>query len=180
MRRPLQPVGFTLLELMITLAVAAVLGAIATPSFTGMVQHQRLQAAARHLQADIALARHESTRRGQTVTLQFQPGSLWCYGVGVGPALDCQRPDTPAGSQWIKRVQFADYPGITLLQAGTMVLDPQTGTRLASMAHGQARFAATDGQQLQVRLGPQGRASVCAPAAPVTGTPPCPADPPGP
>jgi len=190
MPRRLPGPGFTLLELMITLAVAAVLGAVATPSFTALLDHQRLQAAARHLQADIALARQEAARRGQPVTLQFEPGTAWCYSLGTGQAADCH-PDShqaslaasmPLGSQMIKRVQASDYPGITLLQAGAMVLGPQTGISLGTLTNlsrGQARFASRDGQQLQVRLGPQGRANVCAPAAPVPGTPACPPDAPG-
>ena len=165
---------------MITLAVMAVLATVASPSVTALLDRHRLQAAAHELQADIALARHESSRRGQTVTLQFQPGSLWCYSLSTGPAVDCRQPTLITGIQLIKRVQAPDHAGITLLRADTMVLDPWTGGRVNALASGQARFASRGGLQLQVRIGPQGRASVCAPAAPVPGNPPCPAEPSGP
>ena len=75
MPNPARQIGFTLLELVITLAILAVLGASATPSFNALIDRQRLHAAARHLQADLALARHESGRRGLPVQLNFQPGA---------------------------------------------------------------------------------------------------------
>ena len=175
-----RPAGFTLVELAITLAVMAVLGAIATPPFSALIARQRLLGAARHLQADIALARHESGRRGQPVTLQFQPGRPWCYAVVAGPPADCRhaRPDSASGV--IKVVSAADHPGIDLLDASAMALDAGNGASVQSLrAGGHARFGLRDGQglpgsmQVQVRLGPQGRGSVCAPGAPVLGTPAC-------
>ena len=141
-----------------------------------MLDRHRLKAAAGHLQADIALARHEASRRGQAVTLQFQTGNPWCYSVSTGGAVDCRLSSTPPDPQLIKRVQATDHPGITLLQASPMVLDPQTGTRLEQLASGHARFASREGRQLQVRLGPLGRASLCGPAAPDPGLPPCPVE----
>lgn len=164
---------------MITLAVMAVLGTVATPSVTAMLDRHRLQAAAHDLQADIALARQESERRGQPVTLRFQTGSLWCYSVSTGPAVDCRQPTLTPGSQLIKRVRASDQAGIALLRADAMVLDPRAGPRIDTLASGQARFASRGGLQLQVRLGPQGGASVCAPAAPVPGNPRCQAEPSG-
>lgn len=170
--------GFTLVEASITLAVMAVLGAIATPNWSSLVARQRLLGAAHHLQADIALARHESGRRGQPVTLRFQPGRQWCYALSTGPPVDCRHAGAALASGMIKVVQAADHPGVDLLDARTMALDAAGGASLQSLlAGGHARFGLRESQQtqLQVRLGPQGRGSLCAPAAPVAGTAACPA-----
>ena len=174
--------GFTLVEASITLAVMAVLGAIATPSLSSLVARQRLLGAAHHLQADIALARHESGRRGQPVTLRFQPGRQWCYALSTGPPVDCRHAGAALASGMIKVVQAADHPNIDLLDASAMALDAGSGASLQSLlAGGHARFGLRESQglpgpmQVQVRLGPQGRGSLCAPAAPVAGTAACPA-----
>ncbi len=166
--------GFTLLELMIAVAIAGVLAAIATPSFTDLLARQRLQAVAHQLQADIALARQEASRRGQTVHLAFHPGPRWCYALSVGPVRDCRDSASARDSGVIKVVHGPDFPGVQLLDAGAMALDAAQGTALQST--GQARFASSQGEQLQVRLGRLGRASLCTPAAPIAGTPPCPAE----
>lgn len=164
--------GFTLLELVVALAIAAVLGAIATPSFTGLIARQRLQAVVHHLQADISMARQEANRRGVTVHLMFQPGPRWCYALSAGVGTDCRQAAVVPGGGVIKVVNAADHPGITLLEAAAMAMDGRSGTSL--LADGHASFVSAEGQQLQVRLGPLGRASLCAPAARVAGTPPCP------
>ncbi len=167
--------GFTLLELAIVLAVTAILAALAVPTFASLVARQRLQAAAEHLKADIALARQEAGRRAQPVHVVFQPGSSWCYAIGTGPVGDCRQP--LAGGQatgLIKLVRGSDQPGVQLLLATPMTLDDRTGANL--QGEGMARFASAEGQQLQVRLGRLGHTSVCAPAAAaaVAGTPACP------
>lgn len=174
---PPRPSGFTLLEVAVVMAVTVVLAAAATPSFSALVARQRLQSTAHGLQADIALARQEAGRRGLPVHLMFQPGTQWCYALTEGVGIDCRQAVVAPGSGVIKIVRAPDHPGITLLDASAMAMDGHSGTSL--LAEGQARFASPQtGQQLKVRLGPMGRASICAPSAPVTGTPPCPA--PGP
>ena len=169
-RRPAP--GFTLLELVIALAIVAILAAMTVPTFASLVARQRLHAAAEHLKADIALARHEAGRRAQPVHLVFQPGSRWCYAIGTGPVGDCRGAVVAAGNGLIKVVQGSDQPGVQLLLATPMTLDSRTGGSLR--AEGLARFASAEGQQLQVRLSRLGHGSVCAPAAAVAGTPACP------
>ena len=177
-------VGFTLVELCITLAVLAALGALAAPSFSNQVARQRLQSAARHLQADIALARAESDKHGVAVTLTFQPGRDWCYSLGWGVPLDCRSvsppPATPLPHGMLRVVRAADSPGVLLLDAGPIVLDQRSAAgaqaqALAGLTGGQARFAslADPTQVLLVRVGPQGRASVCAAGAAIGGMAGC-------
>ena len=165
--------GFTLLELAVVMAVTIVLGALAVPSFSGLVARQRLKSVAHGLQADIALARQEAGRSGLVVHLMFHPGPQWCYALSAGIGVDCRQAVTTPGGGILKVVRAADHAGTTLVEASAMAIDPRSGTSL--LAEGHARFVSTQaGQQLQVQLGRLGRASVCAPAAPVPSTPACP------
>lgn len=169
-----RPPGYTLLELLVVMAITMILGAVATPSFSALLARQRLKSTAHGLQADIAMARLEAGRRGLPVHLLFQPGTQWCYALTEGIGHDCRQAVAAPGSGVIKVVRAPDHPGVTLLEAAAMAMDGRSGTSL--LADGHARFASPQtGQQLTVRLGPLGRASICAPSAPVTGTPPCPA-----
>lgn len=158
---------------MITLAILAVLGAIATPSFSALIDRQRLQAAAHHLQADIALARHESAKRRQTVHLRFQTGAAWCYALSTGAPVDCQQAAAATLPGVIKLVRASESAGVRLLQADAMVFQADNDASLPALHAGQASFSSREGLQLRLRLGPMGRASLCAPEGHLPGTPRC-------
>lgn len=174
-KRPSRATGFTLVELSIAMAITVVLVAVAVPPLGAMVARKRLDAAVHNLKADISLARQEAGRRGQAVHIHFQAGNPWCYSLGTGPAVDCLQgePRTAAGTGLVKLVRGSDQPGVQLLQATSMAIDARTGGSLR--AESMASFASAEGQQLQLRLTALGHTSVCAPAAPVSGVPPCPA-----
>lgn len=169
--------GFTLLELAIVMAITVVLTAMAVPSYNALVARQRLQATVEHLRADIALARQEASRRALPVHLVFQPGARWCYAIGTRPAGDCLQATASPANGLIKVVRGSDQPGVQLLAATPMGIDSRTGGSLGP--GGLARFASADGQQLQVRLGAMGHASICAPAGGMASAPPCPPGPDG-
>jgi type IV fimbrial biogenesis protein FimT len=61
--------GFSLIELVVAILVAAILAAIAVPAFRGVIQRHRLLASADDLQASVQYARTEAVLRATYVSL---------------------------------------------------------------------------------------------------------------
>lgn len=72
--------GFTLIELMVTIAVVAILLGIALPSFTDSTLGSKLRTQANDLVAGAVLARSEAIKRNQTVTLCASSNGTSCTG----------------------------------------------------------------------------------------------------
>lgn len=60
--------GFTLIELMVALAILAIIAGLAAPSFTQMIQRNRVAVAANDLLAALQLARTEAIRQRKPIT----------------------------------------------------------------------------------------------------------------
>jgi type IV fimbrial biogenesis protein FimT len=163
---PSRPRGLTLLEMMVSLAIVAVLASLAAPSFGSMMARHRLKAAADHLAMDLAELRFEATRRGLPLHLQLTPGTEWCYAMSTAPGCDCRL----VQSCQLKTVQGSEFPGVQLVQAQDLHFEPVV---LAGAPRPAALLQGRDGAQLRVGLSPLGRPSVCAPGQVVPGYPAC-------
>lgn len=81
--------GFTLIELMVVLAIVGIMMAIAIPNLSAFIKASRVRGGATALQADIAYARNEAARRRTSFSLcplasteetTYTCGSNWSNG----------------------------------------------------------------------------------------------------
>lgn len=99
--------GFTLIELMVTLAVAAILLTVAVPSFVDFFDRNRVRGAADDVVSLISDARAEAVKADRDVNIAMTgSGNSWCIGanaatppaggIAAGTATSCDCSDTSA------------------------------------------------------------------------------------
>lgn len=136
--------GFTLVELMVTVAVVAIVGAIAAPAFANMVRHNRLVSSSNEMIAALQLARAEALARRSTGTLCASRDGTTCSGA--------------AGSQWIVISTKNGVP--TTLRSVTV--NPALRVVPSANLAGTVRFDFSPGGFVQVGAATSGTISLCA------------------
>lgn len=123
--------GFTLLELMVTIAMVLILAAIAVPGVSSMVQNNAISSYANTISTSLMLAKSEASKRSEVVN--FQPETNWSDGWRVeesNGSLIRQFdgiPDAYAVSTSATSVGFRNDGSITTSTAYTVKLQPATG-----------------------------------------------------
>jgi type IV fimbrial biogenesis protein FimT len=84
---PRRPAGFTMIELIVTVAILGIMASIAAPSFKDLMLGQRIKSASFDVTAALMLARSEALKQNGSVTLTPSSGSSeWAGGWTVtGP-----------------------------------------------------------------------------------------------
>lgn len=139
--------GFTMLELLITLAVLMVLLSWAVPSFNVVLKKNRMAINANSLISAINLARSEAINRGVDVDVSANAGS-WNNGWTVAVA---------GGGETIR---VFDTPNSVFVNGDTLTITfPSSGIREAG---GDNNFTVCDGGDngRQVRITATGRANI--------------------
>ncbi|MFP8833476.1 Tfp pilus assembly protein FimT/FimU [Hydrogenophaga sp. XSHU_21] len=91
-RAPRRAAGFTLVELMVVVALLGILLGLAAPSFSGALQRQRERSTAQELHDALELGRAEAIRLGRPVVVRrIEP----CAGNIVGGMWQCGCPRSP-------------------------------------------------------------------------------------
>jgi type IV fimbrial biogenesis protein FimT len=179
--------GFTLIELMVTIAVAAIMLTWALPAFTDLIDSQHLRAAAQQVAADLRYARSEAVRRHAAVPIgvSFSPGEHWCYGISQQLPCDCTIQDWRSSSACLLDLSHdrqlhtsanEEQTHVSLISARfssgqTTEFDPLRG-----LAHaGTVELQSNRGKRLDIRISTLGRVRICAPAdgASPSGYSPC-------
>jgi type IV fimbrial biogenesis protein FimT len=170
MRRTLSH-GFTFIELMLTLAVIAVLTVSATPSLLELLDRLRLRGAAENLRGDLLLARAEALRLNVPVSVSFRIDATdWCYALSSAGPCDCLHGDNCAvAGAPAHAASAARFPRIGLstnLRQLTATFQPARGTVNAGTVTLTAGTQAVD-----IVLSTLGRIRLCSDQ--LGGYPPC-------
>jgi Tfp pilus assembly protein FimT len=152
--------GFTLIELMVTLAVAIILTMLVVPAVQGLMERQRLSAAVEAVQAQVALAKSEAGKRSGEVAVNVRPGEGWDVALvyfDQGTASTVSRLIDGDAYAGVSMTLPADDDGLTFEPVrGTVrgIVDPAAPpvVRLASANH-----------QVDISVDVIGRMSICSP-----------------
>ena len=74
--------GFTLIELMVVVAIAAILLMVAAPSFNETIEQSRVETVQNDLMRDVAFARQQALSRNSLVTICRSADGASCAGAG--------------------------------------------------------------------------------------------------
>lgn len=170
--------GFTLIELMVTIAVLAIIMVLAAPSFNDFFQRYRLRGAADDVASLLVTARTEAMSRNRDVAVVFNGSdSAWCVGavsaadpgapgqaVTAVPACDCDSGDCRIGGR-ITEVNGSNYAGVTRVATpAAFVFDRLTGAVRPLTAAGTTSFKSQNQTYtLAVAVSPLGRGQLCVP-----------------
>ena len=168
--------GFSLLEATVVVAVVAIIGASALPSFTDLIDARRLDSAASRLAADLQLARSEAIARNRALRLSVGSGAdATCWAVHTGGASDCSCGAAGIacvnGALAIQSVVLPTAERIAVTgNVGSIVFDPLHGTSTPT-----ATLSVNDVRGRAVRhvVNVLGRVRSCSPAGTVAGYPVC-------
>jgi len=157
--------GFTLVELMITVAIVGIIASLAVPSFSEMIERNRLKEAAEGLKSDLMFARTEAIKRSSNINMTVKKGSSWCYGIDIdnntdntdaNAVCDC----ATSGSCAVKTVQGSQFTGTTNIEVAdtNITFFFRRGT-----ASNQGMTISTTHYSLRVLSSVAGRIRICSP-----------------
>ncbi|MFP7721977.1 GspH/FimT family pseudopilin [Lysobacter sp. A3-1-A15] len=144
--------GFTLIELLVAIAVLAIMIALAVPSFTGLINGNRLTANSNEMVASLQLAKMESLRRNLRVAVcESDDGATCTDGDEWGQWITIADSNRDGTYDQVLRVSVVEQP-VQVRAADTIT---GNGNRIEFRADGMARAA--DGALLDALV------SVCLP-----------------
>ncbi|SEM24614.1 type IV fimbrial biogenesis protein FimT [Luteibacter sp. UNCMF331Sha3.1] len=115
--------GFSLIELMVTIAVVAILLAIATPDFREWMNNSRIRSAAESIQNGLRVARNEAAQRGATTRFELTSATAASWTV-------CQ---LPSGKTTCTEAEAAGAGNVIEKRGATETLVSITGSTSAAM-----------------------------------------------
>jgi len=176
--------GFTLVELMVTVAIAGILLSLAFPSFKAWMQNTKIRAVAESIQNGLQLARTEAVRRNTRVQLIGSEGGGWtvgCFnavpdengdGVDDCPKVIQQRNAAELGSSLPQVIASpADTTTVTFDGLGRVRPTNKDGSLPVEWVDVDAptgTITAAESRELRILISSGGQIRTCEPALPAT------------
>jgi prepilin-type N-terminal cleavage/methylation domain-containing protein len=195
--------GLTLIELMVVVAIAAIILGLAAPSFSEYIVTQRLRSIHAQMATDLQFARSEAVARSAFVSVRFQEvtetGAMTCYIIFTRPdpttstdTCDCTA-SAGARCSTTPPVTTTELRTVTIpaeLKVSVRTPTGQTDTLTFDARSGALRFPPSDSaiivssgfqvessadatRALRATVSPAGRAELCTPTGSKLGGSPC-------
>lgn len=188
------PRGVTLVELMVSLAVLAILSTIAAPSFVDFLDRGRVRGAADGVVSLISQARAEAVENDLDVSIAMAgSGTAWCMGghsatvpaggapAGAASPCDCTNPADAdacriAGQRFA--IEVGAYPDVAVGALPAPVnFDSTLGAMVPLGARSLTLSSPRGKYDVVVEVNSLGQARLCVPEdlgkPPISGIPPC-------
>lgn len=151
--------GFTLVELMVTIAVIAIIATVVVPVYQGWRERIRIRGAAENTYSMLQYARSEGVKQNcDRMNVDITEGANWSISMSVPAGSNCVPPDFLISS--------VDYPG-TELESNVATLWFEGGRGISN--GGTLQFTGPD-NAANVVISLRGRVTLC---GNLGGMPPC-------
>jgi len=149
--------GFTLLELMIVVAIIGVIASMAAPSFLNTIERTRLKEAAESLKSDLLFAKTEAIKRSQNITVSVVKGTspAWCYGINDTNS-NCACGSVATANCGIKSINGTHFSGVNLTASAETTFGFRRGT-----ATNIGPILSTSNYTVKVVVSGRGRVRIC-------------------
>ena len=154
--------GFTLFEMMVAIAVMAIITTTVVPEFNSMRERHKIRGAAETIASDLQLARSEAIKTNQDVSLSFNGNGTtqWCYGINDTNGCNCEVNNAcQVDGTTIRVASSADFSNINLttnFTAQTTTFDPDRGT-----TNSGTTTLTANGKTVKIFISAIGRISFC-------------------
>ena len=156
--------GFSLIQLLIIVAIVAIIASQSVQSFSTMLKAIELKGAVQLVYFQIQAARHQAVAKQQDIQLDIVDGQYWCIGITDQATCDCQSPQS-CTIDGVEKVTSYDEFRYTQMAASTFAHNNQSRFSpprgLAQGYAGSVTLTNTE-QDFKVIVSNTGRVRICA------------------
>ncbi len=168
MKKALKQTGFTMIEMMIVIAIIAIIFSMAMPSYRVWIENTRIRNAAESIQNGLQKAKTEALQRNTRVEFRMTTtDSKWevgCLTVNAEcPALIDARKTTDNSTTLTTAKTPGSATKVTFNGLGMRIAAPAATPEINTIAIDNTGISATDSRNLNVTIGSGGSIRVCDP-----------------
>lgn len=156
-------VGFTLLELLITVAIVTIILVSGVPATINLIEQKRFEFAVQNSYFLLMKGKAQAVSLNRDVTVQFNSVSPWCIGLSDSGPCDCKALSSCTVNGVTEVLNAEDFPGITMQDVdfnggASFVFDGVRGLNLSS----PGGYALSRGTTVvEVEVNSVGRVNIC-------------------
>jgi len=165
--------GFTLIELMVTIAVLAILLYVALPNFAVWMQNTQIRTAGEAILNGVQLARAEAIRRNVTVELRMDASSGWTARVPSTNEVIQSRLAGEGSAAALVKIEPPGATKVTFNGFGSITANDDASPTITEIKIDSPSLAAADSRELCVLLRAGGNVRMCDPQVPASDTRTC-------